>query len=194
MRALVELVSDLPIEFFRETFPDFILLKRLVRLPMIILFFSCGILAGLSLAIFKIVGESITANPKFTWFIFYLIVCGIACVIIILYLTNVALKIYRQIEVVPVCESMIIIFTIAAGLCIFDESSYYSWLELAGIFGSTVLVLIGIVILMFKHSVVKEKEPGFHLYGTLVSDDAESNAKAKKEKLLLTVREALNKK
>ncbi len=190
MRVLVELVCELPMEFMKETFPDFVRLKRLVRLPMILLLACCGILSGLTLAIFKIIGESIATNKQyFSWFILYLTVSGVASILIALYLTNVAMKIYRQIEVVPVYESMVIIFSIAAGLVIFDESSFYSWLELTGILGSTVLVLIGISILMFKHSVMKEKDPGSPLLvlgNQLVSDesDAESNAKARKEKFL----------
>ena len=177
-------------EFMKETFPDFARLKRLVRLPMILLLACSGILGGLTLAIFKIIGESIATNKQyFSWFILYLTVSGVASILIALYLTNVAMKVYRQIEVVPVYESMVIIFSIAAGLVIFDESSYYSWLELTGILGSTVLVLIGISILMFKHSVVKEKDPGSPLLvlgNQLVSEesDAESNAKARKEKFL----------
>jgi len=101
-------------------------------------------------------------------------------------------------EVVPVYESMMIIFTITAGLCIFDESSNYTWLELAGIFGSTGLILFGIVILIFKGSHIKEEEPEPHLLLPNVNVTAESDLRLsltlKKEQLLLTVEEALNKK
>ena len=127
---------------------------------MILLLACCGILSGLTLVIFKVLGEAIATDHHFSWFIFFLAISGAACITAMTILMNVVMKIYKQIEVVPVYESMVIIFSIAAGLVIFDESSYYSWLELTGILGSAVLVLIGISILMFKHSVVKEKDPG----------------------------------
>ena len=90
---------------------------------------------------------------------------------------------------VPVYESMVIIFSITAGLVLFDESSYYSWLELSGILGSSVLVLIGIVVLSFKHNVVKENDAGSPLLvleNPLVSEGTEIDAisKARRDKCL----------
>ncbi len=197
MRVLIELVCELPMDFIRETFPEFVRLKRLVRVPLILLLSCAGILSGLCTAIAKVIGESIATNKQyFSWFILYLTVSGISAILMELYLMNVAMKIYRQIEVVPVFESMVIIFTITAGLVLFDESSYYSWLELSGILGSAVLVLIGIVVLTFKHNVVKDKDAGSPLLvlgNTLESEGAEIDtiAKARRDKCLQVMKKVL---
>jgi len=150
---------------------------------MILLLACCGILSGLTLVIFKVLGEAIATDHHFSWFIFFLAISGAACITAMTILINVVMKIYKQIEVVPVYESMVIIFSIAAGLVLFDEASFYTWLELLGIFGSTLLILIGIVVLSFKHNVVKQKDAESPvLENALVSDELDADVKARRDK------------
>ena len=57
----------------------------------------------------------------------------------------------------PTAESLGLIFQILAGLWLFNEKAYYSWLELCGIFGSTLLIIAGILILATKHNFERAK-------------------------------------
>jgi len=57
----------------------------------------------------------------------------------------------------PTAESLGLIFQILVGLWLFNEKAYYSWLELCGILGSTLLIIGGIFILAAKHNFERAK-------------------------------------
>lgn len=75
-----------------------------------------------------------------------------------MYVLNLAMRTYRQIDVVPAYESLALIFNIVAGLALFGESALYSWQKLAYIWGSFFVILLGIIVLAFKHNILHAKE------------------------------------
>ena len=154
-RYLVELLCDLPVTFVRQEFPEFIFLRYLIRTPMILILFTDGMLSGLNMAIGKLVGEAIAAGvPFLSFFVMWLIIAMLSGGALQLYLLNVAMKTYRQIDVVPVYESLSLLFIIVAGLVLFNESAYYTWGELMGILAGAFVIVIGIVILALKHKIL----------------------------------------
>ena len=73
-------------------------------------------------------------------------------------LLNMALKNYRQIDVVPTYESTLTIMTVVSGLVLFNESQFYSWLRIGGIFLGISLVILGIIVLTIKDHLKAEIE------------------------------------
>jgi multidrug transporter EmrE-like cation transporter len=82
-----------------------------------------------------------------------LLVLGVIGSILQLVLLNLALKTYRQVEVIPVYESLVTIMIVVSGLVLFDESEFYGWARLVGIFFSIVLVCFGICVLALKDNI-----------------------------------------
>ena len=72
-----------------------------------------------------------------------------------IHLINLAMKYYDQVEVVPIFQTCLMIMWITTGLIVLNEKQFYSWIELAGIFGSIVLSLIGIKFLSMKTKLIK---------------------------------------
>lgn len=154
-RFLVELLCDLPVSFVRQEFPEFTVLWYLIRAPMIFILITDGMLSGLNMAIGKLLGEAIASGvPVLSNFVMWLTIALLVGATIQLYLLNVAMKIYRQIDVVPVYESLSLVFIIVAGLVLFNESVYYTWGELASILAGAFVIVIGIVILALKHKIL----------------------------------------
>jgi len=91
-------------------------------------------------------------EPLLSCFTLMMLITGILGGTFQCYLVNLALRFYHQIDVMPTCESLGLIFQILAGLWLFNEKAYYSWLELLGIFGSALLIIVGILILSAKHN------------------------------------------
>ena len=95
---------------------------------MVFLLTVAAMLTGLNMATFKVIGEAITSGTSvFSTFVIFLTIAGLLQAALQLYLINVAMKTFRQIDCVPVFESLNIVFTIVAGLVLFDESQYYTW-------------------------------------------------------------------
>jgi len=122
---------------------------------MVLILFTDGMLSGLNMAIGKLLGEALASGVSIvSFFVMWVSLALIVGATLQLYLLNVAMKIYRQIDVVPVYESFSLLFLIMAGLVLFNESAYYTWGELAGILAGASVIVIGIVILSLKHKIL----------------------------------------
>ena len=75
-----------------------------------------------------------------------------------LHLLNQAMKYYSQMEVVPVYQTALLICWIGTGLIILEEKKFYSGLELAYIFLSVLLCLVGIKIITMKKKLLQAEE------------------------------------
>jgi len=127
-RILVELICDLPAFYFKENFPDFILLFYLFRVPMVLMLLTVSMLSGLNIAVGKVLGEALASGVSFlSWLVLWIVICLVSCAVLMLYLLNLSMKVYRQIDVVPVYQSLDQLFWIISGLVLFNESQEYSW-------------------------------------------------------------------
>jgi len=108
---------------------------------------------GISFAMMKIGGAANKAGESlFSMFVFTSYTAGGVSSLFAILVLNFALRNYHQIDVMPIFESLGLIFQILAGLWLFNEIAYYSWLESLGIFGSALLIIVGIFILAAKHN------------------------------------------
>ena len=121
---------------------------------MVFILMASAMLSGLNMATFKVIGEAITSGTSiFSLFVISLVIAGLLQAVLCLYLLNLAMKTFRQIDCVPVYESLCIVFTIMYGLVLFDESQYYTWGQVMGILGGAFIIMIGIFILSLKHKI-----------------------------------------
>jgi hypothetical protein len=65
---------------------------------------------------------------------------------------NYAMKIYDQLEVVPINQMSLMSMNLLFGLVLLNESAYYSWGELIGLLATSLIGLAGIFILGMKKS------------------------------------------
>jgi drug/metabolite transporter (DMT)-like permease len=158
-RLLLMLVSDLTIEKMKEIDAESGPLKLFSIVPMVMLMCCTGCLSGLNQAAFRFVGLAFRDGHAFySVFVMGLILLGLVGSCLQFALLNLALKNYRQIDVVPVYESTLSVMTVVSGLVLFNESQYYSWERLIGIFVSTFLVVLGIGVLTMKDNIKAEME------------------------------------
>lgn len=121
---------------------------------------ASGSLSGLNLAIFKVLGEAMSTNMEYfkSFFLLFLLFSGFVGAGLELYLMNIAMKTYRQIDVIPMFESFALLLTITCGLMLFRESELYTWLQLVGIMGCALVIILGIVVISMKNSFQYVKE------------------------------------
>jgi hypothetical protein len=102
-RALLNLVSDLPMELMEEIETKSWLLKLFSKVPMFMLLCSTGVLSGMNYAAFRFVGLALRdGHALFSTFVLGLSVIGLVGSGIQFALLNLTLKNYKQIDVVPV--------------------------------------------------------------------------------------------
>lgn len=129
--------------------PGSLRLKKDLKVPLVLLCWGGGIVYGISLVFFKVFGE-ITNSPEFhknIIFTFLVGICALATAATQIYLLNVNMKLYNNLDVMPIYQAMILMHMMLSGLILLDESSLYTWGELCALFGSATFVILGIYIL-----------------------------------------------
>lgn len=93
--------------------------------------------------------------PFVSWIVLGLALVGASTALLQLYTLNVVMKYYEQVELVPIYQSLVVVFSLCSGLVLFDESALYTWGQLLEIIGAILLVIIGIFVLALKHNLPK---------------------------------------
>ena len=75
---------------------------------------------------------------------------GITAAILLLFMTNFAVSIFDQVDVIPIYESNCMIFKVIAGLTILGEDDRYSTGDLIGISIGIMITVSGIFVLGYK--------------------------------------------
>ena len=70
-----------------------------------------------------------------------------------------AIKLYDQLEVIPIYQTFIMISWILVGLVVFDEARYYDWHQMIAILASVSLCIVGVKILTSKTKTEEPKRP-----------------------------------
>jgi len=70
------------------------------------------------------------------------------------------MKNYNHLEVAPIYQSSMLLFSLLLALLILDESRFYSWMQLFGLVGAACIVLVGIFVLVLKTNMLAIKEAG----------------------------------
>ena len=80
------------------------MVRPIVKLPLVTILITCGVLVALNLACFTFIGELLQSGT-FTddpWLIVFLLFWGLAGAIGLLFVTNFVNSIYDQVDTVPV--------------------------------------------------------------------------------------------
>jgi len=136
--------------------PGSLRLKKDLKVPLVLILWGCGLIYGSSIVFLKVFGEIIN-SPDFLKNIFFASIvggCGIAAAGLQIYMLNLSMKLYNNLDVMPIYQSMILMHMMLAGLILLDESALYTWGELCALFGSAIFVILGIYILTQKQSFV----------------------------------------
>ena len=79
--------------------------------------------------------------------------CSGCCLLI--YVLNIAMRYYDNLDVMPIFQSFILFMMIVSGWVVFDEVQFYTPLQMVGITCSSLVVCVGIKILTMKKSLTK---------------------------------------
>mmetsp|Transcript_1215 Transcript_1215/g.1509 ORF Transcript_1215/g.1509 Transcript_1215/m.1509 type:complete len:163 (+) Transcript_1215:768-1256(+) len=131
-------------------------LKKFIRVPMVLTSWTTGILVAANTLFIKsgteilkiMVNSPDPVDASSQMYISFAL--GLACVLVQLRYLNSALKYFRQVEVMPIFQSSIIMNSMAAGLFVLEESKFYSTLDLCVLATSAVITVIGVAVIMKK--------------------------------------------
>ena len=119
---------------------------------MLVMLATAAIVSGTSILLLKIV-DTILQMGDFRdhWS------SVIMVTVVVLYLSdtqlqflNLAIKLYDQLEVIPIYQTFLLFSWSSIGLLLFNEYKYYSQGQILGIFGAATLCLIGVKALTSK--------------------------------------------
>ena len=129
-RALIELLSSLPSDLIEEISPRSASLHANIKVPMVLMSLSAGLLTAINLVFAKCFGEIIKAQ-EFAWapiFASSCFVLGTLGCFLMIYVLNLAMRYYNNLDVIPIFQSFILLCMLLSGWIVFDEAQYYSWL------------------------------------------------------------------
>lgn len=117
---LIEVLNELTEAQVRVISPDSKMLKKLLKVPMVLLVLASATVSGLSVVMLKLFGELIQSRD---WQSYYGLMICMLCTLVVcggyqLHLVNQAMKYYDQMEAVPVYQTSLMIMWILSGLVI----------------------------------------------------------------------------
>ena len=128
-RVLIDIVNACPNDLMTRISPDTMKIKDYIKVPMVLLILCSSMMSTISMIMIKMLGELVQSA---TWTDFWLI--NIIMVILMgvsgafqLHSLNSAMRLYDQLEVVPVYQTALMLSWILGGLFILEEKKYYSW-------------------------------------------------------------------
>ena len=102
-RTLMIVIFKLKTSFLSENFENAIWMRRLGKIPMVLMCFSGGMLSGLNQSIFRFVGLALREGADFvSWIVLGLGLTGAGTALVQLYVLNVVMRYYEQVEIVPI--------------------------------------------------------------------------------------------
>ena len=109
---------------------------------------------------------------------FTLLIAAIAGATLQIILLNIAMRYYNNLDIIPVYQSLILIMMLLCGWMLLNEIQFYEWIEITGLLGSSLLVIIGIKVITMKTNIVqtlkKKNQPANNL---IQLDNIQSDAK-----------------
>ena len=154
-RVLLPLLGKLPKELIADISPDAgMKLRNNIKVPVILLTLCSSLCGGSSIVMMKCFNE-IANGTEFSehgFFAMILLVTALTAAYLQMYMLNLSIKYFNNIDVMPIYQSFILINWMVSGLVLLDESSLYTWSELFMLGGSCLLVILGILVLTLKQS------------------------------------------
>ena len=163
-RLLIALIDKLPVELVEEISPAQLKLKSNLKVPLVLLCWSSGLMNGCGLVFLKVCGEIVNSDELMDNFFFALLVglLGGACAVLQVYMLNQSMRLYNNLDVMPIYQALILMHLMASGMIILDEAKFYSWSEMLLLWLSALIVILGIYILTQKKNLVVISEQDLH--------------------------------
>lgn len=121
-------------------------MKRFLKIPMVALIINVAMLSGFNIACFKLAGIAGKERPEF----FAFTACALIGALGQILFLNFVMSLYRQVEVGPIYQSLLIVFNVTSGLLIFNEIRFYPGLELGCLFTGFGLCIAGVIFIGVK--------------------------------------------
>ena len=136
--------------------PDAKRLKNNLKVPMVSMCLTCGLMNGCALVYIKVCLEIINSPEASSNMFFSMTMCflGIFAAFINIIAVNMSLKFYNNLDVMPTYQSSILINVMVAGMILIDESKLYTWAELLILYSAGLVVIMGIFVLTKKQNKV----------------------------------------
>jgi len=151
-RKLIRTIQNYPGHILGKISPTAQKLKPFVMVPLVLNAINCGCITGMNTTFFKYSGEMITSKEfnEAPVLCVALIAIGVLLATLCVHLLNIMMKVYDNMDVMPMYQSCVFSMPIMFGLVLLDEASHYTWTGLVGIFAGTFTCLLGVYILYMK--------------------------------------------
>ena len=141
-----------------EISPRSMTFKRWLKAPMVLLVWSTATFAGQNLCVFKAFGEILSSQDFWAmpFMASFLFLAGCTGGLIQMFILNINMRYYNNLDIMPVYQSLILIMMLICGWVLLDEIEYYTFGNMLGIIGSSIMIIAGIKIITMKTSVVTQ--------------------------------------
>ena len=152
-RIIIDTLHEMTPERVAQVSERSMTLKLFIKALMVMLIWIASLVSGTSIFLLKVIEEVLVDGG---WHDNWNVVLLIIAVVVFtadtqLQFLNVAMKLYDQLEVIPIYQTFVMFSWIGIGLFLQDEYVYYSWEQILAIFGCALLCLFGVKILTAKH-------------------------------------------
>lgn len=165
--------------------------KALVRVPLILMTFTAGLLGGFQTSAMKGMTTSFSIEGLFAVSTICYGAIALPLVMLQLKSLNVVMENYEQLNATPIYESSLIMMNITCGIIILHESQLYEWHQLLLLILCASIIISGVYIIVNKPNHLfclkleeeAEKEPEFSASNDLIDSPLTENSEFCSEKL-----------
>ena len=139
-------------------------LKRVIKIPMVLLCLTTSLCGGTSLVLVKCC-LAIVSSVQLTRHAIFAIVlgsAGLAAAGLQCFALNLGMKYYRNLDVMPTYQSLGLISWLLSGLILINEIEFYTFKDLMKLLASTIFVILGVIVISIKRSEI-EKSSDSHI-------------------------------
>lgn len=156
-RALIAQVGSLPKQTIEEISPRSLSLQKNLKAPLVLMCWSIGLITALNLVFIKCFGEIVRSGevkekPILSSVCFFF---GATGSLMMIYVLNIAMRYYDNIDVIPIFQSFNLLMMMASGWVVMDEARFYTPLQIVGILSSSMIVCAGIKVLTMKQTTLQ---------------------------------------
>ena len=123
-RVLINLIGKCPPELIQRISPGSMRLKSNIKVPLVLLAWSSGVLNGCALVFIKVCGEVFNSPEAANHTLFAILIGCLGAMLagLNMYCLNQNMKYYQNLDVMPLYQSMILMNMLLAGLIVLNES------------------------------------------------------------------------
>ena len=145
-KTMVDLVNVLDQKTIGSFGAEYLGLKAGVRTSLVALAMGAGMCGGLLASIIK--GATLTLKTPGWWWSILFLTLALVVATVQLKTLNVAMEAFDQISIDPIYEISLMIFNMLGGAIVLNEVRIYSWWRLAAMLGSSVICMLGVVLMV----------------------------------------------